>query len=332
MRTGALVGGAATIALIGGIVLLPAILPDDSAGSACAPAAGVSAANGVSGDVAGYSGVQLENAAAIIDAGADMGLSLRDQTIAVMTAMGESSLQVLDYGDLAGPDSRGLFQQRDSWGTLEQRMDPHESATLFYERIAGVADRDVLQPTIVAHRVQRNANPNHYAPFYDPATQVVAALTGGEQPAACGPGLPGEVIGGYAIPADGEITSSYGPRDVIDTPAGPTFPFHYGTDITAACDSPVWASAGGTVTGVSEDQFGGWIITVAHTTELVTRYVHPEQEDIYVGVGDAVEAGEQIAGVGTSGLSTGCHLHFEVLIDGDNVNPVLWMRAVGLPA
>lgn len=331
MRTAGWVGGAATVALIGGFLLVPAILPDET-GEACSPVAGVSTASGVGGDVAGYSGVQLQNASAIIDAGADMGLSVRDQTIAVMTAMGESSLQVLDYGDLAGPDSRGLFQQRDSWGPLEVRMDPYGSAQLFYERLIGVEHRDVLQPTIAAHRVQRNADPQHYAPYYAPAVEVVTALTGGEAPALCGPGLPGEVIGGYAIPADGEITSSYGPRPIIETPAGPTFPFHYGTDISAACDSPVWATAAGTVTSVAEDQFGAWIITVAHTTSLVTRYVHSEGDEIWVRPGDEVDAGEHIADVGTSGLSTGCHLHFEVLVEGTNVNPVLWMRAVGLPA
>ena len=130
--------------------------------------------------VAGYSGAQLDNAAAILAAGKRMGLSLRDQTIGVMTAMGESSLKVLDHGDTAGPDSRGLFQQRDNgaWGTLAQRMDPSASATSFFTALQRVGGRDSLSPTQVAHTVQRNADPNHYTKYWDDAVAVVSRLTG----------------------------------------------------------------------------------------------------------------------------------------------------------
>src|SRR5690606_34445211 len=73
-----------------------------------------------------YSGKQLENAALIINAGKKLGLNKQGQTIGVMTAIGESTLNNIDRGDTAGPDSRGLFQQRanGAWGTLEERMDP----------------------------------------------------------------------------------------------------------------------------------------------------------------------------------------------------------------
>jgi len=130
--------------------------------------------------VAGYSGAQLDNARAIVAAGERMGLSLRDQTIGVMTAMGESSLKVLDYGDTAGPDSRGLFQQRDNgaWGTLAQRMDPTASATGFFTALARVGGRDAMAPTQVAHAVQRNADPQHYAKYWDKAVAVVSSITG----------------------------------------------------------------------------------------------------------------------------------------------------------
>jgi hypothetical protein len=132
------------------------------------------------GSVAGYSGEQLDNAKAILGAGQKMGLSLRDQTIGVMTAMGESSLKVLDYGDKAGPDSRGLFQQRDNgaWGTLAQRMDPAASATSFFTALQRVGGRDAMAPTQVAHTVQRNADPQHYATYWDKAVAVVSSLTG----------------------------------------------------------------------------------------------------------------------------------------------------------
>lgn len=132
---------------------------------------------------------QLDNAALIVAAGRDLGLSIRDQTIGVMTALGESSLRNIDYGDwetsgVTNPDgsrttSIGLFQQQDGWGTREQRLDPYTAATLFYRAmIDRVPDRDTVAPTLVAHRTQINKNPEHYARYWPRAIAIVEALTG----------------------------------------------------------------------------------------------------------------------------------------------------------
>lgn len=130
--------------------------------------------------IGAYGPEQLANAAAIINAGRAKGLSVRDQTIGVMTAIGESSLRVVDHGDTAGPDSRGLFQQRDNgaWGSLSDRMDPTTSATSFFTALSRVSGRDSMSPTLVAHAVQRNADPQHYAKSWDAAVAIVAGLTG----------------------------------------------------------------------------------------------------------------------------------------------------------
>jgi hypothetical protein len=133
--------------------------------------------------VAGYSGDQLVNAAAIMNAGSAAKVGIQGQTIAVMTAMGESGLRNLNYGDAVGPDSRGLFQQRASWGTLAQRLNPTEAARFFYQRLVKVPDWETKTPTAAAHAVQINADPNHYTPYYEPAQAVVAALSGDN--AAC---------------------------------------------------------------------------------------------------------------------------------------------------
>lgn len=151
---------------------VPTASPKPSA-SPTTPSAGTTPTS-----VGRWKGVQLQNAAAIVAAGKAMGINTRGQTLAVMTAMGESSLQVLDRGDAAGPDSRGLFQQRDSWGPLADRMDPTKSAALFYRALQKVDGWADLQPTEAAHRVQRNADPNHYEQFWDDAVQVVASVTG----------------------------------------------------------------------------------------------------------------------------------------------------------
>ena len=126
--------------------------------------------------VEGWSGQQLANAAIVMQAGRDLGLAERDVRIGVMTAMGESSLRVVDHGDDAGPDSRGLFQQRTGWGDYEVRMDAYGSAVLFYRALARLDGRDALEPTRVAHAVQINRDPDHYARWWDDAGAVVAAV------------------------------------------------------------------------------------------------------------------------------------------------------------
>ena len=132
------------------------------------------------GPVAGYGHEQLVNAAQIMSAAASLGLSVRDQQIGVMTAMGESSLLVLDYGDTAGPDSRGLFQQRDNgaWGSYADRLDPYRSALSFFRVLATITGRESMEPTLVANAVQRNADPYHYTRWWEPAGQVVQTLRG----------------------------------------------------------------------------------------------------------------------------------------------------------
>jgi len=150
----------------------------NNGGESCAGATPLDL-SAVPDNVAGYRHEQLVNAAHIIQAGQDLGLSCRDQTIGVMTAMGESSLMVLDHGDAAGPDSRGLFQQRHNgaWGSYADRMNPYTSAANFFTVLEQVHERDALEPTIAAHRVQRNADPYHYRPYWSPAHDVVAAIT-----------------------------------------------------------------------------------------------------------------------------------------------------------
>ena len=126
-----------------------------------------------------YTGDQVLNAAYIIKAGQAMTLDAKTITIGVMTAMGESSLVNVTRGDAVGPDSRGLFQQRanGAWGTLEDRMNPAVASTNFFKALMGVPNYLSLEPTIAAHKAQRNADPYHYAPYWADAVLMVATLT-----------------------------------------------------------------------------------------------------------------------------------------------------------
>ena len=156
-----------------------------------------------SGVAAAYDAEQLCNAATIIDVGSTLGLSTRDQTIAVMTAIGESSLRNIEYGDwetsgVRNPDgspttSIGLFQQQDEWGSREERLDPQTAATLFYQAMTvrvPQPERDTLTPTLVAHRTQVNDDPLHYAAYWAAAVGVVEKLTAVPSAAAAAPRCP----------------------------------------------------------------------------------------------------------------------------------------------
>lgn len=172
-------------AVIAGVILLPTLLVvlffGNNANAVCNPTPGNPGAVQVPSEgIAGYSGEQLQNAAQIMAAAKALGLDTRAEIIGVMTAMGESSLRVLDRGDAVGPDSRGLFQQRDNgrWGSYEDRMNPFISATNFFKALQKVDGWQNMPPSIAAHRVQVNADPYHYEPYIEPATQVVAGLSG----------------------------------------------------------------------------------------------------------------------------------------------------------
>lgn len=132
------------------------------------------------GPVAGYCQDRLVNAAYIVNAARARGLGTHTQTVGVMTALGESGLRVLDHGDAAGEDSRGLFQQRDNgaWGTLADRMDPAVSAQNFFAKLVSIPGWKTMSPSPLAHAVQANADPNHYAAFWARAQTIVASFSG----------------------------------------------------------------------------------------------------------------------------------------------------------
>ncbi|WP_307868989.1 M23 family metallopeptidase [Cellulosimicrobium cellulans] len=330
-----------------GTVFSLLLLGSPSEAATCSPASGSSSAVTIDPasvsdtTIAGYDHEQLVNAAQIIAAGKALGLGVRDQTIGVMTAMGESSLRVIDHGDAAGPDSRGLFQQRanGAWGSYEDRMDPYISATNFFTAmITNVPGRESLEPTIVAHRTQRNADPFHYTRYWDGAVAVVEGLSGvdtglspgtGDQVCTGGTAIGGEVAGtGWATPAAGPIVSRYGMRL---HPIDKVWRLHSGVDLNGGgCEGPIWAAQDGVVTFTGFDRNGNGTITIDHGGGVQTSYLHQYASGILVRAGDQVNAGDQIGRVGSSGQSTGCHLHFSVLVDGSPTDPVPFMNDMGI--
>ncbi|PWS45170.1 hypothetical protein DLE01_39585, partial [Streptomyces sp. FT05W] len=120
---------------------------------------------------------QAANAATVSAVGTTRGLPERAVTIALATAMQESSLRNIDHGDR---DSLGLFQQRPSqgWGTPAQIMDPVYSAGEFYEHLVEVPGYSRLPLTVAAQKVQKSGFPQAYAKHEPDSALLAAALTG----------------------------------------------------------------------------------------------------------------------------------------------------------
>ena len=129
---------------------------------------------------------------------------------------------------------------------------------------------------------------------------------------------------GWVRPAAGYITSSYGWR------TDPYYSFHTGTDIGAGCNAPIFAAHPGTV--IYAGWFGNYgnFVMIDHGGGLTTSYGHIVNGGILVSYGQQVGVAEQIAKVGTTGKSTGCHLHLEVKVDGQTQNPVSFFANQGV--
>jgi hypothetical protein len=315
---------------------------------------GVVNPNGKLPQLSDYGPAQIRNAAIIIKTGSDLGLPPRAWVIAIATAMQESRLSNLgNLGSRNDHDSLGLFQQRPSagWGTPAEVTDPVYAATKFYTKLKSIKGWENLSLTQAAQRVQVSAFPDAYAKHEAVATQIVNMLAHGAARAVgnltsmvCVSGAGQIAASGWTIPVQGATVGSG-----FRTPDRPT---HQGVDLIVARYTPIHAAASGTVSVVKcdvdhrgthtcdVDGFSGkggcgWMVEIVHAGNVMTRYCHMVQHP-GVHVGQEVVAGQQIGLVGTSGNSSGPHLHFEVHLNNDRrsvgaINPVPFMQEQGAP-
>jgi murein DD-endopeptidase MepM/ murein hydrolase activator NlpD len=136
---------------------------------------------------------------------------------------------------------------------------------------------------------------------------------------------PAPSVGGLMMPANGPVTSYFGYRY---HPILHFTRFHAGLDIGAGWGSPIVAAADGQVIGAGWSGGYGREVQIAHGGGIVSLYGH--MSEIVAQPGSFVRAGQVIGYVGSSGLSTGPHLHFEVRQGGQPVNP-LGVRLVSTP-
>ncbi|UTT63239.1 peptidoglycan DD-metalloendopeptidase family protein [Microcella humidisoli] len=137
----------------------------------------------------------------------------------------------------------------------------------------------------------------------------------------------GQIKNGWAVPTNGYISSGYGYRV---HPISGAVRFHAGVDIANAAGTPIYAAASGVV------EYAGWsggfgnYIRINHGNGLTTGYPHLQNGGILVRLGQEIVVGQNIGRMGTTGYSTGNHLHFEVRQNGVATNPVTYLRNKGL--
>jgi murein DD-endopeptidase MepM/ murein hydrolase activator NlpD len=287
-----------------------------------------------------FNSEQVGNAVIIIRVGADTGLPSQAWVIVVATAITESSLYNLTVP--VDHDSLGPFQQRPSqgWGTPEQLTDPVYASQACYRRLAAVDGWQSMPLAEAAQAVQNSAFPNAYQKWAEQAAKLVATISETLGLASYAPSC-------WTQPVQAPVTSGF------RTAERPT---HDGVDLGAPRGTIVRAAAAGQVVRVrcnaidvrDGSDWGchrdgdkdltrgcGWYIDLAHDGGITTRYCHLGAQPT-VHVGDTVSVGTPIGVVGSTGHSSGPHLHFEVHVNANStsdgaVAPEPFMAQHGAP-
>ncbi|MBI4755982.1 MAG: peptidoglycan DD-metalloendopeptidase family protein [Betaproteobacteria bacterium] len=128
----------------------------------------------------------------------------------------------------------------------------------------------------------------------------------------------------FRLPAGGPLSSRFGLRRVFNGQARNP---HAGLDLAVAADTPVVAAAAGVVANTGDYFFNGRTVFVDHGQGLITMYCH--LQDIDVRAGQPVASGQALGRSGMSGRATGPHLHWSVILNGNMVDPELFIAAPG---
>ena len=330
----ALIGGsvAAVVLAAGAVVvavaLMTMLLTGKAPGATTAVTTCVVHASG-GGSATDMDPQQVRNAKLIMSIGKSLNVPPRGWVIAISAAMQESNLINVTYGDR---DSLGLMQQRPSqgWGSQEEVTTPTYAVRAFYGGKQSPTDNTGLldipgweNMTVwgAAQSVQRSAFPLAYAQHESTASALV------EQFAHTTAGCDNLAAGPWTLPIDSgyELTSSFGPRY---SPTDGTSEVHTGQDFAVPTGEPALAASSGTVSFVGWDGGYGNLVRVRHANGVETFYAHLSATTVHVG--QKVKTGEQVGRVGSTGNSTGPHLHLEVRVDDQPQDPMTWLQRKGL--
>ena len=247
-------------------------------------------------------------------------------TQAVETERADLEQQKLDLqqteDDLAVEQAE-LETKRAKADTLITQMQA-EYASLSDEFLAAEADEAAVREQI------KKAETDYFNALAKEQAAAAAAAAAANKPSSgsnssSSSSSGGASSGGFAFPLaySTGVTCAYGPRV---HPINGNKSFHYGVDLAAGMNTEIYATKSGTITGATYGEANGYYVTINHGDGYSSIYAH--MTNYVVSVGDSVKQGQLIGYVGTTGWSTGPHLHFEILYSGSNVNP---MNYISLP-
>lgn len=277
--------------------------------------------------------------------------------ILISAAMEESAMKNITDDE---KNTRGVFQRESvtPWGTDAQNLDVAYATTALVKQFTEVPEWRSTAITDLLDLAFKNEDPGMYSRWevlsrttvielFDPAPPVPLP-DAGYIPDETPSDLPGGVIlciggnlivnGGTSLPVvNYTLFSGFGPRT---SPGGVGSTDHKGQDMsTPGCTNnpphrePIYSVQAGTVekavVSSANRGYGTWV-QVNHGNGFVTRYAHMLVDSLQVSAGDPVVAGQMLGHMGTTGSSTGCHLHFETVIDGAQQNPVIVMLRLGV--
>lgn len=305
------------------------LAPKDEAATAGTPGmvCGPSIAGGVT-EVAGFSGEQLDNAAVIVAVGKQLNVAERGWVIAVATAIQESTLMNINYGDTMAngnmSSSRGLFQQLITYG--DDRTDPARAAEMFYnggpngqKGLLQIPGWESMPLTQAAQAVQLSGLPDAYAKWEDEANLIVGSVVGREctttPPNA---GQPGAAVPGAVTPegtANAKIVMERALAYLGTTYAwgggnasGPTRGIRDGGTADAHGD---YNKVGFDCSGLALYAYAGIGVSVPHQTKLIyDAFPHLTREQVLPGDLLLVSDG--------SGTRAGIH-HVVIYLGNDSV-------------
>ncbi len=222
--------------------------------------------------------------------------------------------------ELAAADKQAQRELR-AVATLEAsaRAAEEQVSRLVATRAAALAAAALAQAADDAAAARRESDANQLT--IELAAQARQELgDGANTDGSTVPGRPGTL----GWPVAGRVSSPFGMRV---HPITGVYKLHTGTDLSAASGTPIGAARAGVVTAAGWSSAYGWRTVVSHGVVdgvlLTTTYNH--QERLGVQVGDRLAAGQQLGTVGSTGYSTGCHLHFEVYVNSSLVDPQRWL-------
>jgi murein DD-endopeptidase MepM/ murein hydrolase activator NlpD len=313
---------AVVLVLFAVVVVMAPVKPSPviaAAASTCVPEAGGSGADEVRLDRE-----QWQVARDVIGVGKGLGVAPRGWVVALAAGMQESGLRPLPYGDR---DSLGVFQQRAAWGNAAQRLNPVSAARMFFtgghggqRGLLDIAAWQSMPVTKAAQAVQVSAYPDAYAKWESLAVRIVEQLA--HVDGSCQP------TGDWVFPlgrAGYVLTAGFGEC------GGHWSHCHTGQDFAVPTGTPVVTAGAGTVTYAGWAGAYGNAVHVLHADGIATWYCHLSRIRTRRGAG--VGAGDLIGLSGSTGNTTGPHLHFEVRTnattsaDGAPIDPLPWLHS-----